>query len=62
MRIIIGKIKNILYFIILIHKNNSPIKFIVKGADIFTIENKNHINDKEGKILIKPFNRIILRV
>lgn len=58
----IGPIKNILYFIILRHKNNSPIKFIVIGADILTIENKNHIKVKDGKIFIKPLIKIILRV
>lgn len=36
--------------------------FIEGGADILTIDNKNHHIDKFGKIFPNPFNNIILRV
>lgn len=57
-----GNIKNILNFIKLIPKNNSPNKFIVIGADILTTLNKNHHKTKLGKILIIPLINKIFRV
>lgn len=51
-----------LNFITLPIKKISPKIFIEGGADILTIVNKNHQNDKLGKILPSPFNNNILRV